>query len=376
MNEILTHCKESGLESLITTFQEGAKAGVTKLLAAFFFRQNGQQVTGDATFVFTHKSFGEYLTAVRIVRGIERIVIQLQRKIDNPDDGYDITEGLVQWTKLVGRAQMTTYIRKFLLREIGQKSSESLSHWKERLSDLLSQAIEKQMPMEKIGILSFSDSSRQNNNSCETLVIAVNACAVVLKENIKLRFASRSSFGSFIRRISPQRTGPDSPILYDALSYFDLSGQSLDLADLYSANLSNTIWHGATMQYANFARANLREANFENARMNEIDLSNASLIGANLRGAKLPGAKMRRLDFLDATLANADISFSDISDANFKDADISGLIAEGVDFNESRVAPSDLTKLNLNPRESILEQDRRPPSAGQIRRRITQVVNQ
>ena len=36
MGEIEGHCRASGLGSLLDVFQEGAKAGVTKLLAAFF----------------------------------------------------------------------------------------------------------------------------------------------------------------------------------------------------------------------------------------------------------------------------------------------------------------------------------------------------
>ena len=362
VNEILTHCKESGLESLITTFQEGAKAGVTKLLAAFFFRQNGQQITGDATFVFTHKSFGEYLTAIRIVRGIERIVIQLQRKIENPDDGYDITEGLVHWTKLVGRAQMTTYIRKFLLREIRQKDQQSLKQWKDRLSDLLSQAVEKQMPMEKIGVLSFSESCRQNNNASESLVIAVNACAVVLKDKITLKFKTRSSFGSFIRKLAPQRTGPKSPILYDALSYFDFSEQSFDLADLYGANLSYTKWTKSSMHYANLATANLRGAIFDQALMIEVDLNHARLSESSLIETKITGAKLLSASFKGAILVRSDISYSDVENADFTDADITGMMAQGVDFSRCHIKLSDLAKLDTASRDSVLGDDRRPPS--------------
>jgi len=39
VREIEEHCRASGLGTLLDVFQEGAKAGVTRLLAAFFFRQ-------------------------------------------------------------------------------------------------------------------------------------------------------------------------------------------------------------------------------------------------------------------------------------------------------------------------------------------------
>lgn len=64
-------CTRSGLDRLLDRFEEGAASGATRLLTAFYFRQQGQRTSGDKTFEFTHKSFGEYLAARRIVRAIE-----------------------------------------------------------------------------------------------------------------------------------------------------------------------------------------------------------------------------------------------------------------------------------------------------------------
>ena len=73
-----------GIERYLEQFQEGAKAGVTRLLTAFYFRQSENHQDGDPTFEFTHKSFGEYLTARRIVRLLLVIQEELQRKQKNP----------------------------------------------------------------------------------------------------------------------------------------------------------------------------------------------------------------------------------------------------------------------------------------------------
>ncbi|HPR90738.1 MAG TPA: hypothetical protein PLD93_04830, partial [Synergistaceae bacterium] len=43
VREIEEHCRASGVGSMLETFEEGAKAGVTRLLAAFFFRRYGQR---------------------------------------------------------------------------------------------------------------------------------------------------------------------------------------------------------------------------------------------------------------------------------------------------------------------------------------------
>jgi hypothetical protein len=87
VSEIEAHCQSSGIGPLLDVFKEGAKAGVTRLLAAFFFRQHGQRSGGDATFVFTHKSFGEYLAARRIARAVAKTVRQRTERGKTPDEG-------------------------------------------------------------------------------------------------------------------------------------------------------------------------------------------------------------------------------------------------------------------------------------------------
>ncbi len=87
VREIEEHCKTSGVGAMLDAFKEGAEAGVTRLLAAFFFRQYGHRLSGDPTFVFTHKSFGEYLAARRVIRAMERVSRELERRASSPDEG-------------------------------------------------------------------------------------------------------------------------------------------------------------------------------------------------------------------------------------------------------------------------------------------------
>jgi uncharacterized protein YjbI with pentapeptide repeats/predicted ATPase len=359
VNEILEHCKESGLEGLVATFQEGAKAGVTKLLAAFFFRKNGAQSSGEATFVFTHKSFGEYLTSVRIVRGIDGIVKQLQRRKENLDDGYDVVEGLVNWVKLVGRAKMTMYICQFLRQEIEQRTAEEIAKWQFHLADMLSRAVERGMPMEKVGSLNFYDALTQNNNASESLVIALNACARANKENIKLTFSTKTSFGTFLKRVCPQREGPQSPLLYTALSYFDFSEQCFDMVDFYGANLKNTIWVDSAIHYGTLVNSDLQDSNFDGARMSWIDFSNTSLARASMKNAICVESNFERADLRLADLTGADVTSSNIEKAildqttnleatNFfnvdlkslkrsKKIDLSKIVLSGEKFGHSRL---------------------------------------
>jgi DNA replication protein DnaC len=117
VKEIENHCNNSGLKSILTRFQQGfeedSKASVTRLLTAFYFRQSGNDNAGDRTFEFTHKSFGEYLIARRIVREVQLIHKKLEARKNDPDEGYDERQALERWVLLCGSTRMDEYVFDF-----------------------------------------------------------------------------------------------------------------------------------------------------------------------------------------------------------------------------------------------------------------------
>lgn len=271
------------------------------------------------------------------------------------DDGFDIAEGLLQWVKLVGPAQMTPYIYRFLAQEIAQRDRSCIKNWKVHLTEMLTRTIERGMPMEKVGALTFFEAARQHNNACETLVIAVNSCAVALQENIKLDLSLASSFGTFLKRVCPQREGPSSPLLYAALSYFDFSKQCFDMADLYGANLSNTIWNLSTLHFANLGSSNLREANFTDARMDWINLDRANLSGIIMKNVRCTEAILDHAEFLSANLTDADFSRSVFTEAKFHaNTKLINTNFFGVDLAKiKKNSKADFSKIVLEDRQAI-----------------------
>lgn len=333
VKDILTHCQQSGLTTLLNSFTEGAQAGTTKLLAAFFFRRGSEAAGDDATFVFTHKSFGEYLTATRIARGLDRIITERLRRIANPDEGFDTTDALIHWIKLTGPAAMTQYVHRFLRREIAQHKAEELERWQSILVELASHAIENLMPMEKIGNLSYASSHRQDTNSSISLLIALNAVSESIHKIARPSFRTEVSFGSFIRRVCPQRSNATSPLLFSCLSFLDFSGQCLDMIDLYSANLRKTVWHGTKAHFVNFARANLEGADFTGATLNWSRFNGAVLNGTRFNRAKLNEANfgghligttsIEEADFSESSLVLATFDNTKLIRCNFERAIIS-----------------------------------------------------
>lgn len=344
VHDIMRHCKQSGLESLLNSFREGAEAGVTKLLAAFFFRRNKEKVGDDAAFIFTHKSFGEYLTAARLVRGIDRIVIQINRRKENTDDGFDTSEALVHWLKLTGPALMTEYIQNFLLLEIQQMPKEKLNNWQEILSELMAIAIENSMPADKVGGLNFLESVQYDKNSSTALLIALNCCSRALNKINKLKFSTPTTFGSYLRRVCPQRNGPQSHILLSALSYSDYSGQCLDMADFFGANLSYTKWNKCGLNFVNFCSSKLMNSDFSNATLDWSRLTRS-----NLENSSFKGATMTEVNFDKTSLVGVDFSFSILKDTNFNNSNVFGcLFVETITTNAFLHKSSNFEKCDIS----------------------------
>jgi uncharacterized protein YjbI with pentapeptide repeats len=364
--EIQEHCIASGLSSMLNRFQEGAEEGVTRLLAAFFFRKYGQRSSEDSAFVFTHKSFGEYLTARRIVRAIHQVIRELKRRARSPGEGWDEKEALKKWAEVCGPSPISPYLHDFLLNEMKLKSVKELSQWQSRLAKLFSYMLRHGMPMEQLGIVPFSKAIHQSRNAEEALLVALNACARFTKQVNKIEDVDVTAFGEWLQHIRGERTTLDS-IANKCLSFLDLSGNELSfgnfiLADLNHSNLQLgsavfSLFYSANLEEVNLRSAHLLGANLEDANLGGADLREANLLGANLERADLRKADLREADLREANLGGANLEGADLRKADLKDAylvginiryaDFRGASLIGADFRGSNPIGQDLRGANL-----------------------------
>lgn len=372
VSEIEEHCRASGLTALLDAFQEGAKAGVTRLLAAFFFRQYGQRTGGDRTFIFTHKSFGEYLTARRVVRAIEKIVRELERRAKDADEGWSEQEALEHWARVCGPSAVSPYLHFFLLNEVKLRPVESLLQWQNHLATLFSHMLEQGMPMHRLPTKSFKESLFQSRNAEEALLVALNACARVTEQVSSIQQSSPTEFGAWFKRIQGQRDGDSSVIAAGCLSFLGLSGACLETADLYGANLdfsqlSGLMAHfacldaaslegvglrkadlgGASLRGAGLQKANLTEANLREANLTDATLRKARLVGADLRMVNLTGADLRKARFTGASLGEAVLKGANLARADLREADLREADLRGTDLREADLRGADLRGADL-----------------------------
>jgi hypothetical protein len=207
VREIHEHCKNASLEKLLEVFGQGAESGVTSLLTAFYFRQGQEQREGEQTFEFTHKTFGEYLTALRLRRALDRMQLQRQRKHDNPDDGWDDRECLKHWAELCGPSATDFSLLGFLRGEVHRVGAEEggrakVEQWQEMLRVLLNWTLQHGTPLDEFSPrLSFRDEVRHSHNADEALLAALNACARVTFKISEVSWPHNRSAAEFIVRL-------------------------------------------------------------------------------------------------------------------------------------------------------------------------------
>ncbi|NVK74921.1 MAG: pentapeptide repeat-containing protein, partial [Oceanospirillaceae bacterium] len=326
VEKIYQQCKKGNLDRYLIAFQEGAEKGVSRLLAAFYFRQSDQlSVGGDKTFEFTHKSFGEFLIAKRIVRAIRQLHSELERHEEDPDTGMDERAALKRWAELCGPTAIDHYIFKFLCDEVTTHPTEFVA-WQATFANLLGHAIRNGMPMEQAGIPRFKDMMEHSRNAEEMLMVVHYACAKQAKQISKINFGKKpAAFGEWLQRIKGQITGPfERKLIRYCFGYLELSREQLHHQDLYRSNLESSNLIGALLNNALLCSANLVEANITDANLRLARLNRAKLVQANLTRIALTEADLTEADLTEADLTEADLTEVDLTGANLTGANLTG----------------------------------------------------
>jgi len=305
-------CENSKLTRYLEAFQEGAAQGVTRLLTAFYFRQSDKLQDGDKTFEFTHKSFGEYLTARRILRMVKRIDEEFKSHHNDPDRGWDERHALTDWAELCGATAIDNYLFEFIKNEVARSKMDAIKVWQQNFVRLIESAVKHGMPMEKLNLKTFQQMLQQSRNAEEALLAIHCACATQTKTVIEIDWGTALACGDWLKRLQGQREGPANRLILDCLAYLDLSNCNLHIFDFYSANL-----RGSSLINTGLIKANLEGANLEGVDLKDASLWDTNLMEANLESANLEGTNLKL-----ANLKLANLKDANLKDANIEDADL------------------------------------------------------
>jgi len=321
VGEIKQQCEDAGIMRMLEIFQDGAENGVLRLLTAFFFRQAGVRDDENA-FEFTHKSFGEYLVARRIVRLLEDIADMTERQ-RTKFNGWDERTSLEKWARLCGPTALNPRQWGFLKNEMHRDGAQP-GNWQIMLIPLINHLLRRAMPMEKLGLTDYLAMRIQSRNAEEALLIALNACARVTECLSDIGWPEPTAAGAWLKRLQEQRSNPSNELAMSGWSWIRLDRQILDLNDLYCCDLSQASLESVKAQLTDFMQANLDGANLQGANLDGANLQGANLKGANLKGANLERANLKHAKLEGANLEGANLEDADLEDAKLEDAKLEG----------------------------------------------------
>ena len=358
---IQEHCQNAGVDRLLKVFEEEARAGVTRLLVAFFFHQHGQKQDGEKTFEFTHKTFGEYLTARRIIGAVIRMEEELATKERTLDRGWDERAALAHWVEVCGPSPLDLDLVRFLHAEVALRDAETAARWQAMFCKLIRSGIKLGLPVERPTLrLNYFEESKQAANAEEALLVFLNGCARHTGQVSRVEWPETEKVGAWLSWIQSRRIffyeKPSILEIYIGLINFrncrlhsiNFRGANLTGADLTNANLTNAVLTNAVLTnadltnadliYANLTGANLTNANLTYAYPTYANLTRANLTNANLTGANLIYANLANANLTYANLTNADLTYANLADANLADANLID-----ADLTDANLTDADLT---------------------------------
>ncbi len=378
---------------LLAKFIGDAEKGVVSLLASFYFRRASRTEEGMESFEFTHKSFGEYLAAMKIVR--ESLLICQNYKDGkmhfSEHSGNDLVSCLKDWTNLFGPRVLDRDLVRFIRKELAKMHNdrpELLLEMQKAIIDFIGYMFIQGMPLESLNInKTFKTQNESSINAEKALLVIHGLLGHLTRQVFPLSFSEDTIFGSWLYRLIGQR-GTKEPMVLDFLNslncsearlvLFDLSGANLNKSKLIGANLNQADLSGANLSQTDLSKARLSRAHLVRADLSGADLSGADLSGADLSGADLTGASLRGADLRKAYLSSAKLIDTDLCEANLiganlrdadlrkaklvtaqlseacmecidlRDANLSGAILIGADLSRANLCEANLNRVDLS----------------------------
>lgn len=373
-----SQCERSNLREVLRKYEIHCDDGVGSLFTAFYFKKSDRVDGPEPTFEFTHKSFGEYLAALRIVDTIRDIAEQLVASSRKLVGVFTIRDAALQWLAVFGPKEisldLSEYVRNEVVLRLKAIGHDAVMSWQATAMQLLEYVLVSGLPCEMERGLTYSEMYRRSRNAEEALLVVHSACASATNQISQVKWPHGSSAGELICRIRGQRTGVANCSGMMSLNHIVFRMQHLAFADLYRANLSYSVFRGCEYYSAMFYGAQLKGADFSDEILNCLDLGNA-----NLRGAKLKNVRINLCAEEDAVtravrLDDADISGADVEGMRLihvGDSETCNGVVPGLSFGSDGVV-TDASASQIRKQTMMSKQSRkegRSAGAGKSRSR-------
>lgn len=365
IDRIMDRCKEAGLASYFDKFKDDAESGVVRLLMAFYFREfDGNQ--GNKSFEFTHKSFGEYLTARRIMLELEIMLEEVERGRKRPGSGWTLEDAFEKWIRLCGSQPLDEYLRNFLSGELqvlveAEDGLLRVENYQKLLIELIQMAVNGQSPVKKLGLESFNEDLMYSCNSEVALLELHSLCAKRTKKVINnISYKERNSFGIWLGRLNY--------IEKASLNHLDLT--ELTFKNSFTeCNFSSSILDNNFLMFNKFYGCNFKEAsmvnsvlvdvnfnynNFSSAEFSQARIIDTEFKDSNFKKAIFEKTLLLKVDFKECNLENVDLSESSFNaigevgfiDSNLKNTDFKNASIGTISFIDSNIVDANFEGTN------------------------------
>ncbi|MEM9753216.1 MAG: pentapeptide repeat-containing protein [Planctomycetota bacterium] len=309
------YCERAGLAPLFHRFQDAAKQDVTRLFVAFYFQEKAVAATTDKLYEFTHKTFGEFLTAQRIVRLLIRISEEFVRRKQTPGSGWSVEDALVQWVNLCGPRSIDRDLQQFIAYEIARSSFKTSSAWQEALIQMINHVLRHGNPLEKIqSCRTFQEARNWSNHAEEALFIVLSSASSRTKAMSKIDWKDSNSFASTVKRLQGDVVFGRRSLIMNSLDRLYINGQYALFLDLFGGQFQES-----DLSRSQFIISSAFQCDFTQATLKKIDFN-----GGNHQGAVFINSKLTDAILISADLSGCDFSYADATGADFRDADLTG----------------------------------------------------
>ena len=320
MTKRLNDAMPEQMKKLMTSGFDGVH---NVFIACSFQPQEGER----GKVAFLHKSFGEYLTAERMV--------EILRQIGEPKDDRlsNLKEVAHRFYAVFGVALLTDEIRDFVMAML----TENLTH--EELK-----RISRRLYHVYIG---YSDGCWMDEGIARTQWDALKRYGIRLG---LFPFEVQAGINLFVLLcLLYQHTdgtfevcGREADGTFDPNRFRKLFGLGEIVGTFGLFRRIQHLLKKVSLPRANLLCLNLRRANLQGANLQGAVLRDSNLRGANLQGANLQGADLRVASLQDADLRNADLRNANLEDGDLRDTDLRGANLQGADLLCADLRSADL----------------------------------
>ena len=334
IDRIMERCKEAGLASYFDKFKYDAESGVVRLLMAFYFREfDGNQ--GNKSFEFTHKSFGEYLTARRIMLELEIMLEEVERGRKRPGSGWTLEEVFEKWIRICGPQPLDEYLRNFLAGELqilveSKNGILKIEDYQKLLIELIQMAVNGQSPIKKLGLESFNEDLVYSRNSEVAMLEVHSLCAKFTKKVIKnVSYKEGGSFDTWLARLNYLEKA--------YLNHLDLTGLIFK-KHFNECDFDSTILDKTFLMYSKFYDCNFREVSMKDTFLIDVNFRRNNFFNIKFSETKIMDAEFKDNDFEEVLFEEVGLLRVEFKNCNLTNVDLSNrsfTAIAGVSFIDS-----------------------------------------